>query len=137
MPYRMIVSLDHRIVFSRVEGAVGLPEIEAFREELGKHPDFDESFDQLADLTRARSAPSYEELRRIAQRDPFSAASRRAIIVPDDVHFGTYRAYDSLLGDDRATVRPFRTLEEACEWIGVSVTEARTYLDEKQSRSAG
>ncbi len=86
---------------------------------ITKDPDFDPEFSQLIDfreITGIDFGPV--EVREFAERNIFSAKSRRAIVVKNSLHFGLARMFEihrDLNGE--SGIRVFRVYEEAMDWI--------------------
>lgn len=98
-----------------------MSEVLAFRRELTAHPDFHPGMNEVTDLRSARMLLTHEERTALASSDPIAEGARRAILVGDDAHFGIMRAYSALSDVEDFDFRPFRSLEDACAWLGVTV----------------
>lgn len=119
MPFTFEIDAEHRLVLAVVVGAAPLSVIRAYRNELRASPAFDPTFNQLVDVRRGTLLPAYADVRAMAAEDPFTSGVLRAILVPDEVHYGITRAYGGIL-DSAELLHPFRTVEEAAAFLGVS-----------------
>lgn len=117
MPFRFTVDTRSGVVFTVATGSISPDEALAVREAIRAAPGFSPTMHALVDLRQARLGWSHSSLRRLGSDSPFSAMSRRAFVVSDDLHYGLCRVYAALSDEDAGEARPFRSLEEACAWI--------------------
>ena len=118
MPFIYKIDKERRVVFSTGSGTLTLEDFLAHQSQLLKDPDFDPSYSQLADFTQVQLVPVKGGIEKIAQKDVFSATSRRAIVVKDDLQYGFARMFQihrDLAGE--GGIRVFRNVEEAQDWI--------------------
>lgn len=82
-------------------------------------PAVDPVFSQLVDCRQVTELKcTAEEVRQIADADIFSAQSRRAFLVTDDLLYGLARMYEihrELKGE--SGIRVFRSFDDAIEWV--------------------
>ena len=87
--------------------------------QLVTDPAVDPAFSQLVDCRQVTELKcSAEEVRQIANTDIFSAQSRRAFLVTDDLLYGLARMYEihrELRGE--GGIRVFRNFDEAMAWV--------------------
>jgi hypothetical protein len=126
MPSFYKIDKERRLVLTTVSGVFLPADAISHQQKLGKDPDFDSSFSQIADFTHVTQFEfSGEDVRQFAQRSIFSPNSRRALIVPNEVAFGLGRMYEILRGlEGEKGIRVFRTLEEALDWVFSKQTSA-------------
>jgi hypothetical protein len=119
MPAFYKIDKERRLVMSTASGVFSLADAVSHMERLSKDPDFDAAFSQIADFTQVtRIELSGDDIRRLAQRNIFSAQSRRAFIAPDETIFGIGRMFEILRGlEGEKGIRIFRTLEQALDWV--------------------
>jgi hypothetical protein len=119
MPAFYKIDNERRLVMSTGWGVLTLADSLAHKEKLLNDPDFDRSFSQLLDVTHVTDVElSAEDIRRLALTHVFSADSRRAILVKNDLQFGLARMFEMARdGFGEKGIRVFRNLEEALEWV--------------------
>ena len=112
---------EYRLVISVADGHLTFAQVREHQDRLLGDPDFDPSFNQLADFTTTTVfAVSVEEAKRIANRKIFSQTSKRALIAKQPVIFGTARlmqAYHEL--HSTAQINVFSDRDEALKWLGI------------------
>lgn len=119
---RMIYVIDpaRRLVTVICSGALTERELHAYQEKLKGDPGFDPSFSLLIDLSNAiLSGLDNENLRALALNTPFNAGARRAFVVPQALDQRLVLLFkghteSAALG---ASVRAFRSLDEALAWL--------------------
>ncbi len=120
MPGSYKLDTVRKIVFSRAWGVVVDSDLIAHPNALRADPRFAPDYRQIADF---RDVTNYkltsEGIRDQVHLNPFSAESRRAIIVAPGVGFGLARMYQSSLTRDSEMFQVVHTLEEANEWVGL------------------
>ena len=107
-----------------VRESISLSEVHERQAQLLEDPDFEMDFDQLIEVRpgiRLRVATG--DLRVLARENPFPDGIRRAIVAPSDVLYGLSRIFEKTVGRRQRTA-VFRTLGEACDWLGVPVEAA-------------
>ena len=119
MPALYKIDKERRLVMSTGWGVLTLADSLAHQRKLLKDPDFDPSYSQLLDVTHVTDVDlSIEDIRGLAVTKVFSADSRRAILVNNDLQFGLSRMFEVFReGMGETGIRVFRNLEEALEWI--------------------
>jgi hypothetical protein len=119
MPATYEIDKQRRLVISTGSDQLTLADALAHQDRLLKDPDFDPSFSQIMDLTRATlSGLGADDIRKIAERNIFSAESHRAIVVSSTLVYGFGRMFEMLretAGENG--IRVFRDLDEAVDWI--------------------
>jgi len=119
MPTFYKIDKERRVVISSGSGVVTLADGMAHQQRLLNDPDFDPSFSQIADFAQITQFEiSASDLEKLAEKNIFSAQSRRALIVPTDVGFGLGRMFEIMrenLGEEN--IRIFRNLDEALDWV--------------------
>ncbi len=75
----------------------------------------------LWDLTRCTFEFSTEEIQAFAEAAKKSSVvepgAKLAFVVPEDLHFGQTRMFESFRQDDRIRVQVFRSMEKAVAWL--------------------
>lgn len=119
MPATYEIDKQRRLVISTCLDPLTLADGLAHQEKLLKDPDFDPSFAQLLDCTRVTfSGFAANDIRRLAERNIFSARSRRAIVVSSTLVYGFGRMFEILreIAGEKG-IRVFRDMDEAVDWI--------------------
>ena len=113
------IDKERRLVLSSAAGVFTKEDVLGHMERLSKDPDFDPDFSQLIDFRQVTAFEiGPEDVRQLAERNLFSAHSRRALLVKDDLQFGLARMFEihrELQGE--TGIRVFRSLDEALGWI--------------------
>jgi hypothetical protein len=119
MPATYEIDKKRRLVISTCLDPLTLADGLAHQEKLLKDPDFDPSFSQLIDFTSVSfSGIGADDIRKLAERNIFSAPSRRAIVVSSNLVYGFGRMFEMLresAGENG--IRIFRDLDEAVDWL--------------------
>ena len=112
-------------VLSRFEGSVDPDEVIEWYEELRASPSFRSGHDQLAHFQMS-SIPEWTaaDMKRVLASDPFDESSRRAFVGADDLVFALSRMFATFAETQGrgGQVSVFRSLPEACEWLGLPTT---------------
>lgn len=119
MPVRQRVLPHHRLLVSVWEGTVTFAECLEHNRMLKADPGFEPTFNQLSDTRTATTALTADEVRAMARINPFTATSRRAVVVADQVMHAVTRMYEAQV-DDAGEVGIFATIDEAMEWLGLA-----------------
>jgi len=119
MPAFYKIEKVRKLVLTTGSGFLTKQEVFTLQAQMLNEPDFDPSFSQLADFAQLTSTDiGIADLRIIAQRDPFSIHSRRAIIVKGNAAFGfakIFELYRELAG--ARGIRVFRKIDDALDWL--------------------
>ena len=101
----------------------------SLRHELRSDPLFRSTLNELVDLGRLTSSEStYDDFAmRGAEGDPFCRDSRRAIVAPTEFSYGMARMYAASRDED-GVFGVFRSVQTACEWLGLDETAVRGIL---------
>ena len=120
MSARYRILPEHRLVLVTFQGDLTPEEIAAGRDELGRDPGFDPRFFQLVDARRLRDIPAESvEVLKLGQKTVFAGGVRRAIVVSTDLVFGIGRMFELSAIKLGHEIKVFRSMEEACTWLGV------------------
>jgi len=121
--------VDHkrRLVVAAAYGTVTAEDLFAYQREVASRPDA-AGYDELVDMTPAAHIAAEESTRArdlaslAASADQPDVTTRFAIVAPTDLAFGLGRMYQSYRENERRTTKQvgvFRTMEEACRFLGV------------------
>jgi len=123
MPCSYVIDKQRRLVITTGVDHLSFAEMKAIQNQLESDPNFDSSFNQLIDMTRATTLDlSIDQAKVIANRQHFSSASRRAFVATSPAIFGMGRlmeAYHSM-AKKPAHVCVFSNREEALQWLGLA-----------------
>jgi hypothetical protein len=119
MPATYEIDKERRLVISSATGPFLMADGLGHQERLRKDPDFDPTYSQLMDFTAVTEFKiGVDEVQALAQRGLFSAASRRAIVVPNDLGYGLARMFEMFRENaGEFGIRVFRDRAEAVEWV--------------------
>jgi hypothetical protein len=76
------------------------------------------TFDTLIDLRAVRVAMTTEEIRAMAELAKHQAQSMRAIVVSSEADYGLMRMLEMLAQPGPRGYAVFRSIAEACTWLG-------------------
>ncbi len=111
------IDLQRRIVFSRFIGNVTEEEILQHCHALARDARFAPTFDQLVDMTSGSLVLiHHSDLERIRANDPFSSASRRALVTNSLADYGVARMYQIMRCGN---IHVCRTLEDGRDFLGL------------------
>lgn len=106
----------HSVAAGRITG----PELLAHAKTLAADPAFRPSFTQLADFSRVTDMDiTPEDVRRLAEINPFAPEARRVVLIPFDFGFGLGRMYQALVESSGHEVVVVRDEDEAWARAGV------------------
>ena len=132
MPADFIINADHKVVFSFGWGTMTYQDIISHRERLWKDARFRPEFSQILHFAHVTTmALSHNEIVALARQLVFDSRSRRAMVATTGLHYGLSRVF--LAYTQSQTVRVFRDLNEAIEWIGISTEVADAAFGEFRS----
>ena len=119
MPTFYKIDKERRLILSSGSGTFSLADAMGHQKKLPADLDFDPSFSQIADFRHVTQFDiSVNDVQKLAEKSIFSAESRRAFIMPNEVGFGLARMFEILranVGEEKIGV--FRDLEAALDWI--------------------
>ena len=123
MPFAIHIDVRHGLAASRVLRPLTPAEIVAHPADFQSHPDFSPEMMQLMDCRDVMVDIDVDMTRQLGKEIvAFSPKSKRALVVGDELSFGLARMVNTNAGDrDIGQLRIFRDLENACEWLGISV----------------
>lgn len=125
MPIDYVINEERGIIFSKATGTMTDEATMRHRDSFIQDPAFKSSLWQLLDLTEVDDFQMTQKgIRVLAERNPFSEGSRRAIAVGNDVAYGMARMYQLLTDQHAHDLTVFKDLEEAKAWLGLPDKEA-------------
>ncbi|MBN1492584.1 MAG: hypothetical protein JW938_00405 [Candidatus Omnitrophica bacterium] len=94
----------------------------AAREAMVRHPQWKPGFNEIVDIRKATSehvtAKGLRHLMAIVRKH-VKVNFKTAIVAPDLLSYGMSRTYEAITAESFEEVAVFKTMEEACEWIGI------------------
>ena len=117
-PYTLDIDVAHRFIRLTWHAPVTAEALLALWTDLAADSRGLAEFDTLIDLratTVALSASDVVMLANVAKRQP---PSQRAVVTPNDADFGVMRMLELLAEPGPRGYAVFRTIDEACVWLG-------------------
>jgi hypothetical protein len=123
MPITYTIDKQRRFILRIISGAATSDEILASLAEVLKHPDYHPGMKSLTDLRAIQHYASPQEVRQIANfilgREEEVRGGKAAIVVSQDVSFGMARMLEMLTESSQLSIRVFKNLKEAYEWLEI------------------
>jgi hypothetical protein len=111
VPFHYWIDPARQLVLSSTEEPLSSEDISRFFRDLAADDRFKPDFRQLHDVQDgALTAIRFHDLNALRSSDPFSATSRRAIVVHSNSDYGVARMYQEIYGGN---LHVFRSREEA------------------------
>jgi hypothetical protein len=122
MPIERLVDHDRRVVEFVFLGAVCKDEIVAERRQMEATEPLILCYDALVDLRRGSMAKSPNEIRDLASsaREERWPTARCAFVSPHDPTYTDVRLFELWGSRGPREYRAFRSLGDACKWLGIS-----------------
>ncbi|HEY0997499.1 MAG TPA: hypothetical protein VGD77_16000 [Gemmatimonadaceae bacterium] len=118
MPATFEIDHDARLVRSRAWGVLVDDDLARTQAGVRDDPRFEPDYCQLFDFSGVTDVRlTREGLLALAAHSPYGPTARRAMVVPNDLGYGMARMYQMLSGRDPELFRPFRSVEEAMQWL--------------------
>ena len=114
-------------IFIKWSGAVTLHKFITFNGVLAQDPNYRVGLNRLIDMRGAKIEASSDEVGKAAwevvkKRDAIEGHRKFAALVGGDLEYGIARMFDMMTDQTRSEVRPFRRLDDAVAWLGLSET---------------
>jgi hypothetical protein len=123
MPVHFTIDPAARLVVYIVQGNATPEEAVEFLDAVISHPRFERGFNFLGDRRDVVRGPNsgyvYGVTALVNVRKKAIAPCRWAVIVSDDYAYGMARMWGIMTEKSKVEILPFRTAEEAVEWLGV------------------
>ncbi len=121
------IDLKHGCIFEKWSGVFTVQDAIAFNREIVQDPNYRLGLNRLIDQRGAKVEVSSDEVgvagwEVIKKRDAIEGHRKFAVLVGADDVYGIVRMFDTMTGQTRSDVRPFRRLDEAVTWLGLSET---------------
>lgn len=122
MPIKFFFDSENNILYEKGVGEVTLKEFDDYRELLAK-TELRSGLRCIADYRTAVVNLSYEDILATIEKTQKAAKGLQnvgiAVCAPDDLGYGIARIYGSINESQNYRVDVFRTIEEACSFIGI------------------
>jgi hypothetical protein len=125
MPLHYLIDKNRRLVVSTGRDRVTFAEVTDHHNQLVSNPDFNQNFNQLADITAVTALDvSIDEAKMIAYRHAFSPTSRRAFVASRPDVFGMVRLMQAHhnMGKTSYQIQVFYDRPAALKWLGLPET---------------
>lgn len=123
MGVRFTIDADERLVSYVVEGITTLDHARAFFAAVLTHPDYAPGFNFLGDRREVDEEPDSAYIRAVSlevlARQGILGPCRWAVLVDSDASYGMVRLCGLLTASSRVEIKPFRTMSEAGQWLGL------------------
>lgn len=120
MPATYEIDPQHRLVTSRLWGAVTDQEVFDHNSRLRGDPRFNPTYQQLTDLTGVTEiGVSTGTINETSLDQFFAPGTRRAIVATDDAVFGMARMFALRAESVGQTIQVFRDEQQARDWLGI------------------
>ncbi len=120
MPVSYDIDQEAGVVRCDYSGVLDLECVRIYQDELSADPNFDPSYDLLANLQDVDEVNlSSAEMRIISHHSPYDKDTKCAIVTSQDFQFGMLRMYQAIQKKDDDKTMVFRSLTEAHQWLGL------------------
>ena len=121
------IDLEQGCIFIKWSGVITLHKFITFNQVLVQDPNYRLGLNRLIDQRGVKIEVSADEVGAagwevIKKRDATEGHRKLAVLVGADHVYGIVRMFDMMGGQTRSDVRPFRRLDEAVAWLGLSET---------------
>ena len=118
MPVTYTLDLERRLLIVRAWGVLVDSDVQAGRQELLDHPDFERDFGQLFDAREVDEVQlSVEIMGRMAQTSILARESRRAFVAATPYQYRVACLFVTLAQPYQPNVQVFRDVDEALAWL--------------------
>lgn len=118
MNYTLHIDVEHRFIRQTWHGPVTVSALLALWRELAADPRGIAEFDTLIDLRASTVSLSPSEILSLADVAKQQPPSQRAVVTHKDSDFGLMRMLELSSEPGPRAYAVFRTIEEACTWLG-------------------
>lgn len=116
--YALHIDVEHRFIRQTWHEPVTAPALEALWSELAADPRGLAEFDTLIDLRATTVALTTSDVVMLARLAKSQPPSQRAVVTTNDADFGIMRMLEMRAEPGPRGYGVFRTIEEACVWLG-------------------
>ena len=127
MAYSFQIDPDQGVVLFKGTGTFSVEEMASGLKDILGDPAFKSEYNHLVDMRDVTEfEPRTPDIRGRAYRDRESVefnSSRIAIVSANDLVYALSRMYATLMDESSVSVRVFREISEAREWLGLPIEE--------------
>jgi hypothetical protein len=121
MPASYQIDTDRRIILSSASGKLTDQDLREHQRAVLADPDFEPTLNQLWDLQQVEQLDiSTAAIRDLANSRSYAAETKRAVVAPRDVLYGTARMFQTLHEEAPEDFQVFRDVGEAKGWLGIT-----------------
>ena len=124
MPWAVHVDPKGRVSYVLLSGIVTFQDVADAQTRLAADPAFDPRAPLVIDIRHGKDLRlTWSEIHQVIDASPLLDSTRRAVVAGEANVLGTARVYEVALENKKAgaNLRIFKTLEDAAEWLGVSM----------------
>ena len=127
MPPAYKIDVELGCIFVKWSGVVTAHDIIEFNREIEKDPGYRSGLNRLVDLRQSTFRMSAQDIKEVVghvfkKRDTAEGPRKGAMVVGRDLEYGLLRMVNALTDQMQSEMRPFRRIEEAVVWLGLSET---------------
>jgi hypothetical protein len=123
MGVHFTIDANARLVSYSVEGITTPDHARAFFAAVLTHPDYESGFNFLGDRRETEEEPDSAYIHAVTlevlSRRAVLGPCRWAVLVASDVSYGMARMWGLLTASSGVEIKPFRTMSEAAQWLGL------------------
>lgn len=121
MPVQVAVNRDRKLVITSYSGEVNDADVARQISEIKRNAPYDGEYSAITDFTGVTQFNiSLEQIRSVAETVSPLAKSKRVMVAPTDVAYGTSRMFQALAWHTRPNITVVRTLGEAYQVLGIA-----------------
>src|SRR5215469_27400 len=121
MPVQVAVDRDRKLVITSYSGEVNDADVARQISEIKRSAPYSPEYSAITDFTEViQFNISLDQIRHVAETESPLAKSKRVMVAPADVAYGTSRMFQALSSNTRPNITVVRTLAEAYQLLGVS-----------------
>jgi len=121
MPVHVDVDRDRKLVVTSYSGEVNDADVARQIAEIKCNAPYDAEYSAITDFTAVTQFNiSLDQIRRVAETESPLSKSKRVMVAPSDVAYGTSRMFQTLASNTRPHITVVRALAEAYQVLGIS-----------------
>jgi len=120
MPVHVAVDRERKLVVTSYSGEVNDADVARQISEIQRSAPFDSEYSAITDFSGVTQFNiSLDQIRQVAETESPLAKSKRVMVAPTDVAYGTSRMFQALSSNTRPKITVVRTLAEAYQVLGI------------------
>jgi hypothetical protein len=121
MPVQVAVDRGRKLVITSYSGEVSDADVASQISEIKRSAPYDPDYRAITDFTAVTQFNiSTNQIREVAETQSPLAESKRVMVAPSDVAYGTSRMFQALAWHTRPNITVVRTLPEAYQVLGIA-----------------